>query len=121
MATIGTDNVISSYFNGLIQAVQQLEGHVLPHLDAVMRHYPELQFKPSHWNQIEKLLQLMCDNGIHLELNTSGYSLRNAPFPSFPIVRRALELGITLIAGSDAHHPEQVGRDFDRLPDFLNP
>ncbi len=120
LSTVGSDKVVSEYFNGLIDAVQQLECQILPHLDAVMRHYQGLQFNPSHWDQVEKLLNLMRDNGISLELNTSGYTLRNAPYPSRPIVKRALELGIPLVAGSDAHRPDQVGRDFHRLPAFLD-
>ena len=27
--------------------------------------------------------------------------------------------GIPLVAGSDAHHPDQVGRYFDKLPGLL--
>lgn len=120
LVAIGPDKVITSYFDGLIEAVQKLECHILPHLDAVMRHYSGLQFLPSHWEQVETLLQLMRDKRINLELNTSGYTIRNSPYPSYPIVHRALELGIKLVAGSDAHHPSQVGKNFERLPTFLN-
>jgi histidinol phosphatase-like PHP family hydrolase len=31
------------------------------------------------------------------------------------IIRQAAAMGIPLLAGSDAHHPRQVGRFFDRL------
>jgi histidinol-phosphatase (PHP family) len=119
LVAIGPDKVVTLYLDGLIHGVQKLECQVLCHLDAVMRHYPDLQFQPSHWNQVDTLLQLMRDKGMALELNTSGFTLRNTPYPCHRIVDRALELGIPLIAGSDAHLPQQVGRDFDRLPAFL--
>jgi histidinol-phosphatase (PHP family) len=121
LAAFGPSKVITNYFEGLINAVQELDGDVLCHLDAVMRHYPGLQFQPSHWDQVERLLQLMQNKGMALEINTSGFTLRNIPYPSYPVVQRALELGIQLVAGSDAHRPDQIGRGFDLLPAFLNP
>lgn len=120
LAAIGPEKVLTGYFDGLISAVQQLDCHMLPHLDAGMRHYQGLKLLPSHLEQIDVLLQLMRTKGIALEINTSGYALRNTPFPSYQIVHRALELGIVLVAGSDAHRPDQVGRYFDRLPEFIS-
>ncbi|MCL7486700.1 MAG: histidinol-phosphatase [Desulfobulbaceae bacterium] len=119
LSALGPDRVISRYFDGLIHGVAELDCHVLCHLDAVMRHYPGLVFQASHWEQIDRLLQLMRDKKMLLEVNTSGFTLRNTPYPCRRIVRMAVDIGIPLIAGSDAHRPEQVGRDFDRLPEFL--
>jgi len=119
LIALGPDRVISRYFDDLIRGVRELDCHVLCHLDAVMRHYPGLLFQASHWEQIEMLLKLMRSKKMLLELNTSGFTLRNTPYPCRRIVRMAMDIGIPMIAGSDAHRPEQVGRDFDRLPDFL--
>ena len=57
--------------------------------------------------------------GMALEINTSGYDLRNQPFPSTDIILRARDMQIPLRAGSDAHRPEDVGRHFDKLPALL--
>lgn len=119
LTAYGPDRAIARYFDNLINGVRELDCHVLCHLDAVLRHVPGLEFTPGHWEQTEELLQLMKTKRIMLELNTSGFTLRNEPFPCKRIVRRAMELGIPLTAGSDAHRPSQVGRDFDRLPEFL--
>jgi len=119
LTSIGPDKVVTCYLDGLIQGVRELDCQILCHLDAVMRHYPDLNFQASHWGQVDILLKLMRDKRMVLELNTSGFTLRNAPYPCHRIVSRALELGIPLVAGSDSHRPEQVGRDFDRLPAFL--
>ncbi len=54
-----------------------------------------------------------------LEVNTSGFTLRGTPFPAPFIIKEALALEIPLLAGSDAHKPEDVGRDFDLLADYL--
>lgn len=120
LTALGTGKVVTSYLDGLIQGVRELDCQILCHLDAVMRHHsPALQFHASHWEQVDTLLQLMRDKRMALELNTSGFTQRDTPYPCHRIVRRAVELGIPLIAGSDSHRPGQVGRDFDRLPSFL--
>ncbi len=118
-AEIGVDAVLQRYFSMLIKAVQQLDATVLCHLDAALRHMPDLHFSPQHNEQIEELLQVVRERGMALEINTSGFDYRGNPFPADWIITRALELGITLAAGSDAHRPEDVGRYFDRLPAYL--
>mgnify|MGYP001764866673 FL=1 len=68
---------------------------------------------------IDILLSLVKDRRMCLEINTSGLPIRGEPFPSSPILRKAINLGIPLVAGSDAHRPEDVGRQFDRLEDYV--
>ncbi len=120
LVACGADRVVTAYFAGLIEALQTFDVQVLCHLDAVLRHYPELSFTRSHRVQIDRLLQLLKKKGISLEVNTSGFGLRNEPYPARAILKRAMELGIVLTAGSDAHRPEQVARYFDRLPAYLS-
>ena len=119
LAAAGPDRVMTDYLNGLIEAVQVLDCNVLCHLDAVMRHHPGARFNPSHWDLVERLLAAVRQRNMHLEVNTSGFALRGEPYPGQRIIGRALGLGIPLTAGSDAHHPAQVGRYFDRIPEFL--
>ncbi len=121
LAALGLHRVLSGYFAGLIQAVQKIDGHVLCHIDAVMRHYPHLSFDKSHWRQVEQLLDLVAQKNMGLELNTSGFAIRGEPYPCQRIVTMAVRRNIPLIPGSDAHRPDQVGRYFDRLPEFLAP
>ncbi len=112
---IGLQKIVSEYFDALLLAIDTLPCDKVCHLDAVLRHHPEVYFAPEHWQQIDRLLNKMARKKILLEVNTSGYAHRNAPYPSIPLIRRAQELGVALVAGSDAHHPDQVGRFFSRL------
>ena len=118
-AAIGVDRVLSRYFEALIAAVREIDCDVLCHLDAALRHYPGLQFNQSHRQQIVDLLDAVQERGVALEINTSGFDYRGTPFPAAWIITRALERGIPLSAGSDAHRPADVGRHFDRLPAYL--
>lgn len=120
LSALGTDRILSSYFTGLQEAVRALDGQVLCHLDAGLRHLPGLRFTSGHQGQIDQLLSLLREKKMLLEINTSGFALRGEPYPSRSILNRALALGIPLTAGSDAHQPGQVGRYFDRIPSFLS-
>lgn len=115
----GLATVVSSYFATMKTALEVLPGTVICHLDAVMRHHPATVIDDSHRQQIEEIFQVMLRKNMALEVNTSGYKYRDRPYPDLPYIRRAVELGIPLVAGSDAHRPEDVGRFFDRLPGLL--
>ncbi len=115
LAALDTERVLDAYFSGLIRACTELPCNKICHLDACLRHIPGLCFTRGHKEMIEQLLLLMRKKKIALEVNTSGIALRSSAYPSEDIVNRAQELNISLVAGSDAHHPDQVGRYFGQL------
>ena len=115
LLALNPDKVLEDYFRSLIQACAEIRCDKLCHLDAALRHLPDIRLSSRHQEQISVLLRLMRDKGIALEVNTSGYEIRPQPYPRLDIIRQAAAMGIPLIVGSDAHHPRQVGRFFDRL------
>jgi histidinol-phosphatase (PHP family) len=119
LTALGTDQVLSSYFTGLQEAVRALDGQILCHLDAALRHLPGLRFSAGHQAQIDELLSLLREKKMLLEINTSGFALRGEPYPARAILSRALQLGIPLTVGSDAHQPGQVARYFERVQEYL--
>lgn len=120
LAAIGADVVITTYLHTLTEAVHTVPCDVLCHLDAVLRHLPGIRFNEEHVRLIEQLLDAMREQGVALEINTSGFDYRGEAFPTPWIVTAALQRGISLRAGSDAHRPSEVGRHFERLPEFLS-
>lgn len=119
LAAIGIDRIVTGYFNALIEAIEKIDCNVLCHLDAVLRHYPGIEFSEDHRQQIELLLDGMKRKNVALEINTSGFDYRGTPFPAPWIIKSAMGREIALYAGSDAHRPEDVGRYFDQLPEYL--
>lgn len=115
LSAVGADKVLDAYFASLLEACAVIPCDKLCHLDAALRHLPGIRLNVRHHGQISQLLELMRSKGIALEVNTSGYAVRPLPYPAHAIIRQATELGIALIPGSDAHHPQQVGRYFERL------
>ena len=117
--TIGCGSVLNNYFATLTEAVEFLPGTVLCHLDAALRFQPDITINSSHLKQIRNLLRAVKKKGMALEVNTSGFNIREIPFPAPFIIKEALKLKIPLLPGSDAHKPEDVGRNFELLMDYL--
>jgi histidinol-phosphatase (PHP family) len=115
----GVDKVINRYYKDLLEAVEKLPGQILCHIDAVLRHHPNVVINPEHTVLIDDLLDSVARNNMSLEVNTSGYRIKGEPYPSLSIMKKAIERNIPLVAGSDAHRPEDVGRDFDRLASLM--
>lgn len=116
---IGCEKVLADYFTTLTEAVNILPGTVLCHLDAALRFQPGISIGREHTEQIRKLLQAVKSQEMALEINTSGFTIRGTPFPASFIIREAIALKIPLFPGSDAHKPEDVGRYFNKLENYL--
>ncbi|HET97947.1 MAG TPA: histidinol-phosphatase HisJ family protein [Desulfurivibrio alkaliphilus] len=116
----GVARALGEYFALLAEAVTQLPGTQLCHLDAALRHHPEVATpleELSAGSICEQIFQAMAARGMALEINTSGYShRRRLAYPAPDLLDRAARFQLPLTAGSDAHRPEEVGRFFDRLP-----
>ncbi|MFP3983919.1 MAG: histidinol-phosphatase [Desulfurivibrionaceae bacterium] len=119
LAERGAGRVIEEYLTGLLEAVKQLDADVVCHLDAVMRHNQGAVFSQSHYDLVLAIFRVMAEKEMALEINTSGYPLRGTPYPAPEIISMALDMGIRLAPGSDAHKPRDVGRCFEKLPGFL--
>jgi len=115
IAKVGCDYVFTNYLSNLTEAVKVLPGTVLCHLDAALRHQPECTLDKRYIEQIRELLQAVQQKGMALEINTAGFGKRGTPYPAPFIIEEAVKLNIPLVPGSDAHRPQDVGRDFNKL------
>jgi len=116
---LGVDEVVSRYYTVLLEAVAKLPGQVLCHTDAVLRHHPNVVITLEHNGLIDELLDAVAREKMFLEVNTSGYGTKNEPYPCPAILLKAIQRNIPLVAGSDAHRPEDVGRYFEKLPGLI--
>lgn len=106
--------VLDIYFRAELELVEMGGFQSLAHLTYPMRYMPEYK-RPAdtrRWQDvIDTLFRRMAEQGIALEINTSG--LRQAigqTSPDLPLIRRFRELGgENITIGSDAHRPEDVG------------
>ncbi len=109
----GHGQMLDDYYAGLLKAVKSIDADVVCHLDAGLRNSKNVVYEERHWGLIAEILQVMVGRKMALEINTSGYALRGEPFPRQRIIEMAQGLKLPLVLGSDAHKPEQVGRNFE--------
>lgn len=119
LAERGAEEVIGKYLSGLLEAVNRLDADVVCHLDAVMRHNCGADFSQANYDKIRDIFGIMAEKGMDVEINTSGFPLRGKPYPEPGMIRIAMEKGIRLAPGSDAHNPRDVGRYFKELPGYV--
>lgn len=117
IAATGPDIVLAKYLKILKEAIRTLPGTVLCHLDAPLRHFPGHRLDERYLKEILEILHIVKKQGMELEINTSGFKTRGAPYPAPFIIKEAIKLGIPLAPGSDAHRPQDVGREFAKLKD----
>lgn len=112
-------SIEKEYYSYLTRAVELLPGTVACHVDGVLRYYPRRRELEPPWDLIENLLDKIAEREIALEVNTSGLAIRNEVFPCKKILQKAFARKIPLVAGSDAHKPEDIGYGFTTLNSYL--
>ena len=110
---IGAEQILDRYFTTLTEAVRCLPGTMLCHLDGALRFLPEISLIESHYRLIDNLLQAVSDKMLAVEINSSGFAIRQEQFPNRRILAIAKSYNIPFIFGSDAHKPSDVGRYLD--------
>lgn len=101
-----------------------LEYDTLGHLDYIVRYGRNKEQSYSYAkyaDYIDEILRILIQNGKGLEVNTGGWkSGFSFAHPHADILKRYRELGGEIITiGSDAHTPEHVGYDFQRVKGYL--
>ena len=115
-AALNADKVFDRYLSLLTEAVQQLPGTMLCHLDGALRFLPGIEaMHKKHLRKINVLLQAVKKQNMCMEINTSGIAIRNNPFPHKTIQTIACTMKIPMVLSSDAHRPKDVGNHFRTL------
>ncbi|MDR1069769.1 MAG: histidinol-phosphatase [Gracilibacteraceae bacterium] len=125
------DELYSRYFDCVAQAAASGLFTVLGHIDLVKI----FGVRPAA--PVEELaapaLDAIAAAGCAIELNTNGrYKPVGEWYPSPPLLKAAVRRNIPVTTGSDAHAPDQVGREIEaaaaaleelgaRRPEFLTP
>lgn len=113
------------YFESILENIKAFdEFDVYGHIDYVVRYGPTKN-KNYHWTQyqdiIDEILKQLIQKGKGIEINTGGFKYDlGHPNPTEEIIHHYRELGGEIITiGADAHKPEHVGFDFEKIPGIL--
>lgn len=110
--TQNIDAVYRNYYRLLRRSAESGLFDIIAHCDLVKKfgHRPQANMR----EEIEQTAQVFQACGVAIEINTSG---RHKPvqemYPSSWIQEIFARREIPLVISSDAHAPEEVGRDFD--------
>ena len=113
------DDIYGQYFSELERMVSVSDVDIVAHFDIPARTGKAIiGYEPARYEaRIKKILRIIIDRGLTLEINSAGYrkSLRNM-MPDPQIVSWYYEMGGRQISlGSDAHQVNQIGMHFDRV------
>jgi histidinol-phosphatase (PHP family) len=119
------DEAHQEYFEAVLQSVKSLPYFdVYGHLDYVVRYGStkgDTYTYAKHKDVFDKILSHLIEEGKGIEVNTGGFrSGLKEPNPCVDIIKRYKELGGEIITiGSDAHKPEDIASDFDKVCEIL--
>lgn len=114
--------VYERYYEAVTKAAQTGFYDFLGHLDVIKRfgHQPGAERVEETIRLEQRALSAVKEAGIAMELNASGLSKPCAEmFPSERILRAAIEMGIPLTVGSDAHDPLKLSEHLDQARTLL--
>lgn len=118
ISEVGYDTLVSKYEDTLYKALSNPYGELTPrtigHITLINK------FEKAH-DQIDTIdwisvLKHIKEKGYRMDYNFAGLDkpYHKQTYPPEPLVKKAIELAIPLRFGSDAHHPDEVGRYFER-------
>ena len=113
------------YFESILENIAAFDGvDVYGHIDYVVRYGPNKNANYSYQKYadiIDEILKALIIKGKGIEINTGGFKYGlGHPNPAEDIIKRYHELGGEIITiGADAHQPEHVAFDFEKVPSIL--
>jgi histidinol-phosphatase (PHP family) len=111
------DEVWIEYFELVGDAAESGLFTILGHLDLVKK----FGYRPTRVLNVELdlLVGRIARAGVLVEINTAGlHKPAGEAYPTLDILRRLCQAGVAITFGSDAHRPEEVGRDFDHAAEL---
>jgi histidinol-phosphatase (PHP family) len=113
------------YFTSILENLEVFSDFdVYGHIDYVVRYGPNTnQFYSygAYADVLDAILKKLVDMGKGIEINTGGFKYGlGHPNPTEDVLKRYRELvGEIITIGSDAHAPEHVAYDFEKVPGIL--
>ncbi|MBI3586808.1 MAG: histidinol-phosphatase HisJ [Ignavibacteriales bacterium] len=106
------DGLHIEYFEAIRASAESGMFDIIGHCDLIKK----FGFRTSKAidEAVRNAMEAIKRNNLCIEINTSGLRKpEQETYPSETILKRAKELRIPLTLGSDAHKPQDVGKDFD--------
>jgi len=112
------DNIYLQYYHKLQDMItsDEFDIDVVSHFDLPKKYNKRFIDKNLVMNEAIKTLELVKKRDLTIEINTGGLRKKvKEQYPSLEIIKEMYELGIPILLGSDAHHPNEVGYKFKKI------
>lgn len=109
---------ITEYYHRTRRMINESPPDILGHLDKIKinaKHFSFGESEPWYVDQIDKTLATLRGSNIIVEVNTRGLYKKKSDttYPSPWILERIQHAGIPITLSSDAHHPDDLTREFE--------
>jgi histidinol-phosphatase (PHP family) len=111
------EQLYCNYFDAQLTMLGELEPAVVGHFDLVRifdSNYLHTLQLHSVWARVERNLELIAELDLILDFNLRGFDKTLEQYPSLPVLKKAIELGIAIVPGDDSHGVSSVGRNYDK-------
>lgn len=111
------EQLYCQYFDLQMAMMQELKPSVIGHFDLIRifdDDYLDTLELPAVWSRIERNLGYIAEQGFILDFNLRGFDKAIEQYPSVPVLKLALQLGIAVVPGDDSHGISSVGRNYER-------
>lgn len=109
----GKEKRLETYYHLIQKSATSGMFQILGHIDWMKKSYEGFSDLPK--DVIDETLRIIAQNDVAIEVNTSGARKGLDWFPSDDILERAYYYGVDVTFGSDAHGPDRVGYEFEKV------
>ena len=116
------DNIYLEYYRNLQDMItsEEFDFDIVSHFDLPKKYNKRTINKELVMNEAIKTLELIKKRDLTIEINTGGLRKEvKEQYPSFEIIEEMYQLGIPVLLGSDAHHPDDIGFKFKQMIKLL--
>lgn len=104
--------VVNAFYDASEQMVLAGGFDIIGHLDKIghnASHYcPGIEEEPWYKARVDRLLDMVADAGLTVEINTKAWEDHHRMFPSVKLFRRLIDGKYPLAVNSDAHYTERI-------------
>ncbi len=105
----------TAYYELIAESARSGMFDILGHIDAMRGYYPEFADIPAE-DAVRNALRTIAECDVAIEINTSGKTKDcGGWYPTDELLRWALEHGVKVTLGSDAHIPSRVADEWDEV------
>lgn len=119
----GIEALYADYFDTQLALIERFSPRVIGHFDYVRQpdtEYREHLALPDVWSRVERNLAAIKERNLTLDFNLAALRRgHDEPFPCEQVTRCAVEMGIPLVPGEDAHDVASVGAEYERATEWL--